>query len=73
MVSDPAVGRDTAEIMRIVLVLPAPLGPRKPKLSPRSMATSMPLTASKSPKRFTRPRASTTRAARVDGPAAKAA
>ena len=49
----PAVGWDTAEIIRMVLVLPAPFGPRKPKLSPRSMVTSIPFTASKSPKRFT--------------------
>ena len=54
----PDVGCDTAEIMRMVLVLPAPFGPRNPKLSPRSMAKPTPLTASKSPKRFTSWRAS---------------
>ena len=51
--SDPEVGCDTAEIIRIVLVLPAPFGPRKPKLSPRSMEKLTPLTASSSPKRLT--------------------
>ena len=58
MVSEPDVGCDTAEIIRMVLVLPAPLGPRKPKLSPRSIVKLTPLTASKSPKRFTSSRAS---------------
>jgi hypothetical protein len=49
----PEVGWETAEIMRIVLVFPAPLGPRKPNVSPRLMVKLTPLTASKSPKRLT--------------------
>src|SRR5580658_6339126 len=49
----------THEIMRIVDVLPAPLGPRKPKDSPWAMVKSTPSTATNSPKRLVRPRAST--------------
>jgi hypothetical protein len=44
--------------MRIVVVLPAPLGPRKPKTSPRPTLKSMLSTATRSPKRLVRPRAS---------------
>ena len=40
-------------IMRIVDDFPAPFGPRKPNASPRRTSTSIPRTASKSPKRFT--------------------
>ena len=47
------------EIIRMVEVLPAPLGPRKPKDSPRAMVKSTPSTATKSPKRLTSPCAST--------------
>ena len=36
---------DTQAIMRIVVVLPAPLGPRKPKTSPGCTSKSMPSTA----------------------------
>src|SRR2546421_12612306 len=35
----------TSSIQRIVVVLPAPFGPRKPKISPCSMRIDMPLTA----------------------------
>src|SRR5450755_694548 len=47
------------EIMRMVDVLPAPLGPRKPNDSPLAIVKSTPSTATKSPKRFTRLWAST--------------
>ena len=43
--------------MRMVLVLPAPLGPRKPKASPGCTSKSTASTAVKSPKRLVRPRA----------------
>src|ERR1700712_1612552 len=46
MRSSPEVTGETAAIIRIVLDLPAPLGPRKPNDSPRRTSTSMPLTAS---------------------------
>ncbi len=49
----PLEAGETQPIMRIVLLLPAPLGPRKPNASPRRTSTSMPATAVKSPKRFT--------------------
>ena len=48
---------DPGAIIRIVEDLPAPLGPRKPKASPRRTSTSMPLTASKSPSDLRSPRA----------------
>ena len=47
------------EIIRMVDVLPAPLGPRKPNDSPLAMVKSTPSTATKSPKRLTSPWAST--------------
>src|ERR1700722_18370874 len=47
------------EIIRMVDVLPAPLGPRKPNDSPLAMVKSTPSTATKSPKRLTSPCAST--------------
>src|SRR6478736_6191578 len=37
MVAVPAVGRSRPRIIRIVVVLPAPLGPRKPVTTPGSM------------------------------------
>ena len=40
---------------RIVVVLPAPFGPSRPKISPCSMRRSMPSTAACSPKRCRRP------------------
>jgi hypothetical protein len=48
-----------AATIRIVEDLPAPLGPRKPKASPRRTSTSMPSTATKSPKVLVNPRALT--------------
>src|SRR6202165_4080206 len=56
-VSVPEVTGETQEIMRIVEVLPAPFGPRKPKASPRATSKSMASTAINSPKRLPRPRA----------------
>ncbi len=49
----PSLTGETQPIIRIVDDLPAPFGPRKPNDSPRSTSTSMPSTATKSPKRFT--------------------
>ena len=40
--------------MRMVVDLPAPLGPRKPKISPRLTSKLTRLTATKLPKRFSR-------------------
>src|SRR5690349_8692631 len=57
MVSSPAVTGETQPIIRIVDDLPAPLGPRKPNASPRRTSTSMPSTATKSPKVLVSPRA----------------
>src|ERR1035437_1282757 len=50
----PAEGRRRPQSIRIVVDFPAPLGPRKPKISPRATSRLMPLTATKSPKRFVR-------------------
>src|SRR5918995_2432038 len=50
--SSPSVTGDTQAIMRMVVVLPAPLGPRKPNTSPRRTEKSMPSTATSSPKRL---------------------
>ena len=41
----PDVGRIRSRRRRIVVVLPAPLGPRKPKIRPGSMVRSMPRSA----------------------------
>src|SRR3989304_5869806 len=45
----PDVGSITPVSIEIVWVLPAPLGPSRPKTSPSSTEKLMPLTASKSP------------------------
>src|SRR5438105_8491744 len=42
----PPLGASSVESMRSVVVLPAPLGPRKPKISPRRTSRSTPATAS---------------------------
>ena len=55
--SSPEVTGLTDAIIRIVLDLPAPLGPRKPNASPLRTSTSMPFTASSSPKDLRSPRA----------------
>ena len=43
--SSPPVTGETQAIMRIVVVLPAPFGPRKPNTSPRRTSKSTPSTA----------------------------
>ena len=53
----PAVTGDTQPTIRIVLVLPAPFGPRKPKLSPAATSKSMASTAVNSPNFLVSPRA----------------
>src|SRR6202166_4131173 len=53
-VARPEVGRSSPQRMRIVVDLPAPLGPRNPKISPRFTSSETRSTAVKSPKRFTR-------------------
>src|SRR6266511_3959882 len=55
--SVPPDGGDTHPIIRMVEVLPAPFGPRKPKASPRWTSKSIPSTAMSAPKRLTSPRA----------------
>src|SRR5215210_1536235 len=55
--SVPSLTGETHPIIRIVELLPAPLGPRKPNASPRLTSRSIPSTATRSPKRLTRPRA----------------
>src|SRR6201992_912859 len=52
--ADPSLGLVSVQSMLIVVVLPAPLGPRKPKTSPVPTSKFTPLTASKSPKRLRR-------------------
>jgi hypothetical protein len=53
----PAEGGETHPIIRIVELLPAPFGPRKPNASPRATSKSMPSTAISVPNSFRRPRA----------------
>src|ERR687888_322758 len=59
MLSVPPDGGETQPTMRIVDVLPAPFGPRKPNASPFCTSKSMPSTATRAPKRLTSPRACT--------------
>src|SRR3954463_5801499 len=54
MLTLPAEGGMKPVIMRMVVDLPAPLGPRKPSTSPRSTVKEMPSTARFAPKAFTR-------------------
>src|SRR5436190_10721142 len=56
--TDPPVGWSRPRISRIVVVLPAPFGPRNPVIRPGSMVNDSWSTASLSPKRLVRPRAS---------------
>src|SRR3990172_6364705 len=51
----PPEGRSRVHSMLMVVVLPAPLGPRKPKISSSCTWKLTPSTATKSPKRRTRP------------------
>src|SRR6201996_2387922 len=48
--ASPPLGLVSVQSMLIVVVLPAPLGPRKPKTSPVATSKFTPLTASRSPK-----------------------
>src|SRR5439155_4604803 len=56
----PPVGRASVQSTEIVVVLPAPFGPRKPNVSPSSTVKPMPRTASISSYRFERSRTSIT-------------
>src|SRR5579872_1780037 len=51
IVAVPPVGSSSVESIRRVVVLPAPFGPRKPKISPAWTSRSMPATASTDPLR----------------------
>src|SRR5580692_232047 len=53
-VASPEVGPSRPHRMRMVVDFPAPLGPRKPKISPRPISSETLSTATKSPKRLTR-------------------
>ena len=57
-VSVPVVGRSSVVSILIVVVLPAPLGPRKAKISPRATSNEMSSTACTSPKVLVRLRTS---------------
>src|SRR5829696_336538 len=59
-VAPPPVGRTRPSSMRSVVVLPAPLGPRKPYTSPRRTVRRTPSTAKRSPYRLVRPFVMTT-------------
>ncbi len=50
----PASGLKMSSIKRIVVVLPAPFGPSKPKISPGSTANETSATACMSPKHLAR-------------------
>jgi hypothetical protein len=52
----PDVRVDVAAKIRMVVDLPAPLGPNNPKDSPLATSKSMPFTAVKSPKTLVNPR-----------------
>src|SRR5262249_40838912 len=54
----PDVGRASVQSMLIVVVLPAPLGPRNPNTSPGATSKLTPRTASTSPKDFFKSRTS---------------
>src|SRR5262245_7268293 len=51
----PAVGLSRPAIMRMVVVFPAPFGPRQPWISPGATSRLTPSTAVKSPYFLTRP------------------
>src|SRR6185312_3108269 len=56
MEASPAVGRLRVARIRIAVLLPAPLGPRKPKMLPSGTARSRRSRALTLPKRLLRPR-----------------
>src|ERR1700689_1112185 len=51
----PAFARVRPSSVRMILVLPAPLGPRKPNAQPLGTCMSMPSSAMRSPKRLVKP------------------
>ena len=51
----PASGSSRPAIIEIEVVLPAPLGPRRPNVSPSSIEKLTPPTAVRSPNRLTMP------------------
>src|ERR1700694_2533334 len=53
-VARPEVGGNSPQRIRIVVDLPAPFGPRKPKISPRFTSSETLSTATKSPNRLVR-------------------
>src|SRR6476619_3904293 len=61
--TEPVVGCDRPSTMSIVVVLPAPLGPRKATISPGSRERSMPRTAWTGPKSLVTPDSRTAGAA----------
>ena len=61
--AEPSSGASRVPSMRMVVVLPAPLGPRKPWTTPLRTARSTPSTARSSPNTLTRPEASMARSA----------
>src|SRR5450432_1718844 len=52
---DPAVGTSVPDSMLKIVLLPEPLGPIRPRISPCSTRNDTLLTAVKPPKRFTNP------------------
>ena len=64
--TNPEVGSDRPARMRIVVVFPAPFGPRKPKISPGATVRLSRSTAVKSPYFFVSSRISIMAAAAVD-------
>src|SRR5947208_2864227 len=61
MVTEPEVGRIRPTSMRMVVVLPAPLGPRNPKTSPALRSKEAPSTIVRSPMTLVRLRAESMR------------
>src|SRR2546429_1316188 len=57
---EPAVGTSVPDSMLKIVLLPEPLGPIRPRISPCSTLNDTLLTAVKPPKRFTRPWTSST-------------
>ena len=53
-VTEPSDGFKMPQMVRMVVVLPAPLAPKKPKISPRRTSKLTPSTAWKSPNATTR-------------------
>src|SRR3989441_681341 len=58
MRTEPVVGGKMPARMRMVVVFPAPFGPRKPTISPRAMRNEMPATAWTAPNVFVTSRTS---------------